>query len=340
MQQRNGVVSAGTWCVDLNKQIAAWPAEDTSNEIIAIDRQNGGSGSNMALDLRRLDPGLPVAAMGAVGDDDDGRFLLGQCDLAGIDRTGLRVLDGAPTQCVDAFCVSGSGRRTHFFHQGVAALLTPDHFDFTKCTARLLHLGLPGAHRAMDAPWRGEANGWVATLKAARAAALETNLELMTIAPEKLAALAAPCLPHLDYLIVNDFEIGAVAGLATRAEGGADAAAIGRAIDAVFARSAAKLIAVHFPEGALVGARDGARLATGSVAIPPDQIVSVNGAGDGFAAGFFYGLHQGWSLERCASLAHASAAASMRAISTTAGVAPWADCLALARRWGYRDAPR
>jgi sugar/nucleoside kinase (ribokinase family) len=339
MQQRNGVVSAGTWCVDLNKRIAAWPAEDTANEIIAIDRQGGGSGCNMALDLRRLDPTLPVEAMGAVGDDDDGRFLLGQCDLAGIDRTRLRVIGGAPTQCVDAFCVDGSGRRTHFFFQGAAALLNPDHFDFTQTTARLLHLGLPGAHRTMDGPWRGQANGWAATLKAARAAGLQTNLELMTIDREKLAALAAPCLPHLDYLIVNDFEIGAVAGLATRNESGADAAAIGRAIDAVFARGALKLIAVHFPEGALVGARDGARFAGGSVAIPADQIVSVNGAGDGFAAGFLYGLHQGWAIERCAALAHAAAAASMRALSTTAGVAPWADCLALAQRWGYRDAP-
>jgi sugar/nucleoside kinase (ribokinase family) len=128
--------------------------------------------------------------------------------------------------------------------------------------------------------------------------------------------------------------------MATRAGGGADAAAIGRAIDAVFARSAVRLIAVHFPEGALVGARDGTRLATGSAAIPADQIVSVNGAGDGFAAGFLYGLHQGWRIERCAALAHASAAASMRAMSTTGGVAPWADCLALAQRWGYRDAPR
>lgn len=340
MQQRGGVISAGTWCVDLNKQIASWPAEDTANEILAIDRQGGGAGCNMALDLRRLDPTLPVTALGAVGDDDDGRFLINQCDLAGIDRSRLRVLDSAPTQCVDAFCVSGSGRRTHFYYQGVAALLNPDHFDFSGIAARLLHLGLPGAHRTMDAPWRGEANGWVATLKAARDAGLETNLELMTIERGRLAAMTAPCLPHLDYLIVNDFEIGAVADEATRTDGAADAAAIGRAIDAIFERGALKLIAVHFPEGALVGARDGRRLATGSVAIPADQIVSVNGAGDGFAAGFLYGLHQGWSIDRCAALAHASAAASMRAMSTTTGVAPWADCLAMAGRWGYRDAPR
>ena len=75
MSERRGVLSAGTWCVDFNKSIARWPEEDTSNEVLAIDRQSGGAGSNMALDLKRLDPDLPVEAMGVVGDDDLGRFL-------------------------------------------------------------------------------------------------------------------------------------------------------------------------------------------------------------------------------------------------------------------------
>ena len=44
--------------------------------MLAIDRQGGGSGFNMALDLKRLDPEIPVQAMGVVGDDDLGRFLI------------------------------------------------------------------------------------------------------------------------------------------------------------------------------------------------------------------------------------------------------------------------
>jgi sugar/nucleoside kinase (ribokinase family) len=76
MSERRGVLSAGTFCVDFNKSIARWPQEDTSNEVMAIDRQGGGSGYNMALDLKRLDPFFPVQAMGVVGDDDLGRFLL------------------------------------------------------------------------------------------------------------------------------------------------------------------------------------------------------------------------------------------------------------------------
>jgi sugar/nucleoside kinase (ribokinase family) len=336
--QRQGFVTAGTWCVDYNKLISAWPAEDTATEVLAVDRQGGGSGHNMALDLKRLDLSLPVETMGVIGEDDDGRFLAPQCDAAGIKREQLQVVAGATTS-VDAFSVAGSGRRTHFFHQGAGALLCPDHFDFSRTNARVVHLGLPGAHKTMDAPWRGDANGWAVVLRNARAAGLQTNLELMTIAPDRLNKLAAPCLPHLDTLIVNDFEVGGAAGIETRVAGTTDVASVKRAIQTVFERGAMRLVAVHFPEAAVVATRDGAFVALGSVAIPVREIIGANGAGDAFAAGLLYGLHEGWEIARSLTLAHCAAAASMRAISTTAGVTDWRGCLALGERWGFRAEP-
>src|SRR4029077_8281597 len=106
MSERRGVLSAGTWCVDFNKSIARWPDEDTSNEVFSIDRQGGGSGFNMALDLKRLAPDFPVEAMGVVGDDDLGRFLFQQCDRHGVARAGLRARPGGATMSVDAFNVA------------------------------------------------------------------------------------------------------------------------------------------------------------------------------------------------------------------------------------------
>ncbi len=237
MSERRGVLSAGTFCVDFNKSIARWPEEDTSNEVLAIDRQGGGSGFNMAIDLKRLDPGLPVEAMGVVGDDALGRFLFETCDAHGVDRAGLRALEGRATMSVDAFSVAKNGRRTHFYHQGVAAEMTPESFDFSSTPAKILHLGLPGAHKAMDRPWRGEANGWVAALRKARAAGLGANLELMTTRADRLAELGRPCLPHLDWLIVNDYEIGALAGRETRRADGSTDLAAGRARDRGRARA-------------------------------------------------------------------------------------------------------
>ena len=138
-------------------------------------------------------------------------------------------------------------------------------------------------------------------------------------------------------LIVNDFEIGALAGRETRhSDGSTDGAAVRRAIDDALELGAMRWVVAHFPEGAVAGARDGARFALGSVAIPVSAVAGANGAGDAFAAGMILGLHEDWPIADCLRLAHASAAASMRAVSTTEGVASVAECLALAEKWGMR----
>jgi sugar/nucleoside kinase (ribokinase family) len=309
------------------------------NPIVALDRQGGGSGCNMAIDLKRLDPELPVETMGVVGGDDDGRFLAAQCDAFGVARQGLLTLAGGATPFTDAFNSLESGRRTHFYSPGVAAQLCPDHFDFATTRARILHLGLPGAHATMDAPWRGETTGWAAALKAACAAGLETNLEMVSTGRARVEAFGRSCLPHLDLLIVNDYEIGCVTGVETRDGKGAIPARVEAALRIALTMGPLKLAVAHFPEGAIALTADGSRFALGSVALPPSAIAGVNGAGDAFAAGVLYGWHEGWDIERGLRLGHACAAASMREVSTTTGVAPFAQCLALARAHGHRPAP-
>jgi sugar/nucleoside kinase (ribokinase family) len=189
----------------------------------------------------------------------------------------------------------------------------------------------------MDAPWQGDANGWVTVLKKARAAGLMTNLELVSLEPERVAALIRPCLPHLDLLIVNDHEIGAVAGMATLTKDGTDIAGCVAAAKAVLAQGAMQLVAVHFPAGGLIVSRVGALVRRPSCKVPATEVVGANGAGDAFAAGFLYGFHEGWAPADCLQLAHASAGASLRAISTSGAVETWQECLALAKRWGERD---
>jgi sugar/nucleoside kinase (ribokinase family) len=332
-----GFVTGGTWCVDRNKLVEYWPSEDGLVRILSDEPRGGGSACNVAVDIRRLDPAMPVATMGLIGNDADGRFLLAEADAAGIDRTRLAVTDAAPTHYTDAYGSRASGRRTHLTFEGTAALLTPEHFDFTALPGRIFHLGLPGVHRCMDAPWLGEANGWVATLRRARAAGFLTSLELASIAPERLAALARPCLPHLDFLIVNDAEIGALAGEPTVVSGATDVAACIRAVRHVAGLGPMRLIAAHFPAGVVALSDAEGLILQPSLTVPPGEIAAANGAGDAFAAGTLYGLHEGWAATDALALGRAAAAASLRGLSTTGTVETWQACLALAERWGTRD---
>jgi sugar/nucleoside kinase (ribokinase family) len=335
---RRGIVCGGSWGVDKNKLIDVWPEEEHTAFIIAEEQQCGGSGANASVDLKQLGAPFPVDAIGLVGDDEDGRFLSGVCKTAGVGGAQLHVSPTLRTSHTFVMTARPTGRRTFFHHQGTHALLTPDHFDFARTEAAILHLGLPGELDTMDAPWQGEASGWVAVLKKARAVGLKTNMEFAPIPHGALGPLARACLPYLDYLIINDAEAGEVAGIPTVRHGIADVSACEAAALTIMQQSSAEVVVVHFPLGAVATTRDGAIARKPSVRVPQEAIVGSVGAGDAFAAGMLLGIHEGWPLDQSLALGHATAAASLRSLTTTGAVENWQACLKLADAWGWREA--
>ena len=333
---RRGIICGGCWLVDHNNSISHWPEQETLTEIVARELQGGGPAHNMAIDLARLDPEFPVWAMGVVGNDDAGRLLLAACAEHGIDHGALRVLDGVGTSHTDVMTVRSTGKRTFFHHQGANALLSPEDFDFSNTQARILHLGAPGIHARMDKPYESDPNGWVTVLRRARAAGLRTNLEMISGAPEEIRRLVLPCLPHLDSLIINDYEAGVLTGIDVVSAGVTSAGAARRAAVALLVSGPLELVAIHFPGGCIAATRDGDVYAKPSLEVPAEAVKGGNGAGDAFAAGLLYGLHEGWPINEGLSLALCAAASALRSVSTTATVGSIAECLALAETWGWR----
>ena len=93
-EPRRGVVAGGTWCVDRNKMVEYWPGEDGLVEILQVEARGGGPGCNLALDMRKLDPAMPVWTIGVVGDDPDGRLLVQEAENAGVEHSQLVVRGG------------------------------------------------------------------------------------------------------------------------------------------------------------------------------------------------------------------------------------------------------
>lgn len=334
---RRGVICAGALTVDRVKRIAGWPHEEGLAEILGEDHQGGASSFNMAVDLVKLGADFPVAVQGLVGADADGRFLRDTLAGHGIDVSAVAATEAAPTSYTEVMSDAATGRRTFFHRPGTNAVVGPEHLDVTGSSARYLHLGMPGIHARLDRPDGSDASGWVRVLRTARAAGIRTNVELVTLAPERIAAAARPLLPHLDLMIVNDAEIGATAGRPTVSGGRTDAEACLAAAHTVLAAGAMEAVVVHFPLGAFAVTRDGGVVAQPSVAVPPDAVAGANGAGDAFAAGVLLALHRGQTLREALVLGHAAAAASLRALSTAGAVESAATCLDLAAGWGWRD---
>ena len=333
---RRGVICGGSWLVDHNKLISHWPNQETMAKVTACEIEGGGAAHNMALDLVHLDPEFPVWAMGVVGNDAGGRFLRDACTKHGIDVSALHVLDDAATAQTDVMTVIGTGKRTFFYHQAANARLSPEHFDFEETKARILHLGVPGAHDTMDATYGGNASGWITVLKRARAAGLRTNLEMVSGPTEMIRHLALPCLPFLDTLIINDHEAGILTGIDVVSSGITSVDGVRKAAVEVLRHGPIELVAIHFPGGCIAATRDGEILSRSSLAVPPAAIAGANGAGDAFAAGLLYAIHEGWALNRGLDLACCAAASALRSVSTTSAVGSVAECLSLADTWGWR----
>jgi len=66
---RKGIVTGGTWCADHNKFVTHWPGEEEVVEILTNEVRGGGSACNLGIDMKRLDPDIPVSTIGLIGDD-------------------------------------------------------------------------------------------------------------------------------------------------------------------------------------------------------------------------------------------------------------------------------
>jgi len=337
--ERAGVLCAGSLVVDLGKTIDAYPAVERLAVIEEVSRSTGGPGLNLAVDLRRLGARFPVALLGVVGDDANGAYVLAECARLDLDTAGVRTVPGVATSFTDAMVERDGGRRTFFHHVGANEAFDGANVDLAATSSRILHAGAPGLHPTMDAARPDGGNGWSALLARARAAGLRTNLELVTLQEARIVRVAAPCLPHLDSLVINELEAGALTGVrapVATPDAAVDWVALEAMALGLVERGVSGLAVVHFPAGCVAAAPGGRTWRQGSVRVPRSQVRSTTGAGDAFAAGVVLGLHDGLPVEECLRLGAAAAAACVRSTHTSAGIAGAADCLAAADRAGYR----
>jgi len=336
MSKRTGILCAGAWCVDRNIAINFWPVEENVATMLGSSDHGGCPGHNMATALRRLGVPFPIEAMGLVGDDDHGQLLARICDDLNINRDSLHLRGDTSTSFTLAMTAQDTKKRTFFHQPGALAVQCPDDFDLSKTNCRIVHLGLAGLMPRLDGPWQSEVSGWVAVLKQARRFGLQPNMEMVSVEPEKIRAAGLPMLDHLDTLIINDYEAGALADIPTLQKGVTDQDACRRAAEKIMGTSKLSMMAIHFPGGGVALSRNGEVASHPSVNVPKSEIVGNNGAGDCFAAGMLVGHHESWNLVRSLKLAHACAASSLRGASTTEAVVTSEECLALADSWGWR----
>lgn len=321
MSERTGVICAGNWIVDLVHDIDHWPAESNLTRIGAQTRGVGGGAANVIFALSKLETGIPLWPMGAVGDDDYGAYILDECRSLGLPTDQLIAKNHVATAHTHVMSVAGKSR-TFFYQGGANDKLSADDFPagtFANTPARLFYLGyltLLGTLDAFDEEGMTDAGK---VLQRAQAAGLTTCVDLVSMPHPDFVKIATAAAPYIDFLIVNEIE----AALATGTKGGnADAEQLKQMAQDLIGKGVCNAVIIHCVERIVWANADGGSLVVSVLQVPADQIASNLGAGDAFCAGLLFGIHEGWSPQHSVQLAIATARASLGGYTATEAIPP------------------
>jgi sugar/nucleoside kinase (ribokinase family) len=334
---RKGILAGGNWLLDYTKIIDGFPAQDTLVNILGETSSNGGGPYNVLIDLARLQAPFPLAGVGLVGDDAAGEYIRRDCQSHKIDTRQLHVTKEAPTSYTDVMTVKSTGRRTFFHQRGANAFLDPTHFDFTQSDARIFHLGYLLLLDRLDQADPDCGTVAASVLNRAQEAGLKTSVDVVSVDSDKFCEIVLPALRFCDYCILNEFEAERTTGIKITKEGTIDLGAARTAARELARAGVREWVVLHFPAAAIAAGSKNQELLQASVNMPQSSVAGTTGAGDAFAAGVLFGLHENVPIKTALTYGVCVAAASLTDPTSSGGIVPLAECLALADRYGYRS---
>jgi sugar/nucleoside kinase (ribokinase family) len=306
----NGIVIAGNIVIDYAKIIDCYPSPGMLSSILSVDRTTGGAVPNMAIDLRRMDPGLPVLAVGLVGDDEGGDFVLERLVSSGVDVSGVRRIPGATTAFTDVMMDSRTNERTFFHARGANSLFSPEHIDFNSFRGcAIFHIGYALLLDSMDRPDEEFGTVMARTLHTASSHGLITSIDVVSEQGDRFEKVVTPSLKYCDCFIVNEIESSRICNIPARDQSGQLLPENMKSIcSALLQKGVRKLVALHAPEGGWCMTADGEYCFRPSLKLPSGYIKGTVGAGDAFCAGFLYALNRGDCIRKALDIGSRAAA--------------------------------
>ncbi|MGS4945150.1 carbohydrate kinase family protein [Meridianimarinicoccus sp. RP-17] len=244
--------------------------------------------------------GLRVQAVGGVGHDLMGDWVLRRLDDFGVDRGMMQRCDGFTTSS-SIVTTRPDGARPALHKRGATAGFYIDDTQADRVLdTKILHVGGVGLMDAMDRGRNAE------LLQAARARGATTTLDVFASTADDLP-LVRPLLAHTDFFMPSEEEAMALSGL-TDFE---DIASF------LLDQGVGAVILTLGEKGAMYRDRDGQRIDLPAYAV---DVVCTCGCGDCFNAGFATGLHLGRPIADCIRMGQAASAQNATGLGSQAGV--------------------
>ncbi|TSA23041.1 carbohydrate kinase family protein [bacterium] len=336
MSERAGIIGAGNWIVDHIKVVDVYPAEQSLANIRRESISNGGAPFNVLKDLSRLGARFPLKGFGLVGDDNDSGWIREECRNNRIDTGGLKSAPGIHTSYTDVMSVENTGRRTFFHQRGANALFGVEPIDVHQSTAKLFHLGYLLLLDELDKMDSHGVTGAARLLKAAQETGLITSVDTVSEESNRFNDIIVPSLPYVDLLFMNEFEASRCTGL-DLCNDIPDREILRDAAKQLLRHGVNQWVLIHFPKGVFALSKQGEEILQGAVQVPGSRIMSTVGAGDAFAAGTLWGIHEGWDMHQSVRLGVCTAAACLQDISCSDGIRDYEACLALGDTYSFHE---
>lgn len=332
---RKGICVAGNLIVDITYPIERWPRQSELTTITdGITRSVGGAVCNVITDLAKVDDSLPLSALGVIGEDAEGDFILEQLgrhkniDLSLLGRKGT-------TSFTAVMSDNRTKARTFFQYRGANALFDESFVDWDRIDAGLLHVGYILLLDALDREDEKYGTKLARLLARAQSRGIRTSIDVVTESGDRFRTLVPPALRYTDYCVINELEAQQITGVLLRDEAERlYPENMEAALKKMKELGVSSWAVIHCPEGGYGMDENGAYAEYPSLKLPEGYIKGTVGAGDAFCSGVLYGAQKKWTLEQSLRLGTCAAAASLSEAGATEGMRGADEVLKLEELFG------
>lgn len=333
--ERKGITIAGNILSDVVKIVDCYPNVGMLANISEIKKGVGGCVPNTLIDIAKIDNSVPLSALGKVGDDDYGKYVIGEMVKHGINCDKVKVSQDKPTSFSDVMSIP-SGERTFFHARGANAEFSPADIDISSLNCSILHIGYILLLDAFDKEDEEYGTVMARFLHDVQMAGIKTSVDVVSDATADYKAKIIPALKYCDYIILNEVESCMLSDLPPYDENGKLLVEnIRKTMELMASFGVKEKIVVHCkPAGFCYDVATGNFSVVTSVDVPRSEIKGSVGAGDAFCAGTLYAIYNNYSDEDILRFASSAAVCNLFAENSTDGMLPKEEINKLEGKYG------
>lgn len=332
-----GIAIAGNMLVDKIKMIDVYPSNGMLANILEQKMSVGGLVPNTAIDLAKLDNTVKISAVGKIGQDDNGDFIIQKLLENNIDIENIIKIKDKDTSFTDVMTVKSNGKRTFFHCRGTNAEFKPEDINFNKLNCDIFHIGYALLLDKFDQTNEEYGTELAKTLYLAQQEGFLTSIDVVSEQSNRFKKIVSCSLKYCDYITLNEIESSNVCGLPLRDEKeNIIEENLQKVCDWFLNNGVKKQICIHFPEGCAAKNYKGEYRQMPSLNLPKEYIKGTVGAGDAFCAGILYSAYKNFNLNQSLKIAVCAAACNLSCEDSIGGMKNIEQTLKLADKYNFR----